>query len=444
MSGQPIKSIYSHRCWIDGQLQPATVYMEGQKIEFIELGYRELPSALENMVLMPGVIDAHVHINEPGRTEWEGFETATKAAVAGGTTMLVDMPLNSSPVTTTVENMEKKLKASTGKIWANVGFFGGVVPGNLNNLKPLADQGVLGFKCFLTHSGIDEFPNVTLADLEAAMPLITLTSRPLLAHCELTDIPADTNLANHPGSYHEYLKSRPGIWETEAVALMVRLCKKYNCPVHIVHVSEASALSIIADAKAEGWPVTAETCPHYLLFDAEDIPDNDTLYKCAPPIRSRANNQALAEGLKSGILDFVATDHSPAPPHIKELESGNLMRAWGGIAGLQFLLPATWTALMNTMSLESVIPLLTEKPARMLRLDSRKGYIRPRYDADLIIWDPTQKFTVRQEDILHRHKASPYVGKELYGRVINTIVNGTTVFGPGSTPYPQGQAILTS
>lgn len=435
-------SVYCHRCWIDGKLQPATVHIRDGKITSIEFGYKNDVNPDDGQILMPGVIDAHVHINEPGRTDWEGFETATAAAVAGGITTLVDMPLNSSPVTTSVENLEIKIASTVGKLRANVGFYGGVVPGNTAELKGLADMGVLGFKCFLVHSGIDEFPNVTRQDLEEAMPVIASTSRPLLVHCELDDHKVWSDLAGHPGKYHEWVKSRPGLWEVSAVSMMAELSARHSCPIHIVHVSESSVLNIIADARNAGLPVTAETCPHYLLFCEEDIPDSNTLYKCAPPIRNRANNRQLAEALKVGLLDLVASDHSPAPPGIKEIPSGNLLRAWGGIAGLQFLLPASWTALKQIMGLETYVPLVTEKPAAMLGLDDRKGYIRTGYDADLVLWKPEEKFAVRQNDILHRHKASPYEGLELYGKTKSVMVNGIKVFGTGSEESPAGKIIL--
>jgi len=341
------------------------------------------------------------------------------------------MPLNASPVTTTLAAFNKKREAAAGKLHVNVGFYGGLVPGNQDHLEELIGAGVLGMKCFLTHSGIDEFPNVGEAELEAAMPLLAKHRIPLLAHCELKGA-CETNLDKYPTRYSEYLASRPRAWENEAVELMIRLCRKYDCPTHIVHVSSADALPLIQKAKADGLPLTAETCAHYLYFNAEDIPDADCLYKCAPPIREKANNDQLRNALKSGILDFITTDHSPAPPAIKELESGNLQKAWGGIAGLQFLLPASWTALKEQLSLEAFIPLLTEHPARFIKADNAKGKLAPGYDADICIWNPEQDFIVKTEDILHKHKCSPYTGQRLFGTTIETIVNGVTVFEKGT------------
>ncbi len=423
--------IYSNRCWIEGKLQPATISFAAGKITRIEFNKVAGAEDMGDAVLMPGVIDAHVHINEPGRTGWEGFDTATQAAAAGGITSIVDMPLNASPVTTNKKAFQQKLEATNNKLHVNVGFYGGLVPGNENDLQELMEAGVLGIKCFLTHSGIDEFPNVKREHLEAAMPIIAKYNLPLLAHCEIYGEEVVTALSNNPCSYPEYLKSRPKKWENDAVALMIELCEKYNCPTHIVHVSSAQALQSIAAAKAAGLPLTAETCAHYIYFDAETIPDGNTLFKCAPPIREKENNDLLKEALAAGMLDFIATDHSPAPPSIKEIDSGNLQKAWGGIAGLQYLLPSAYTAMKEHMGLEKFIPLLTEHPATFLKLDTRKGFLKIGYDADIVIWQPAQKMVIAEENNLHRHKASPYTGEELFGTVIQTIVNGNTVFKNG-------------
>lgn len=421
-----INKIYSSRCWVNGKLQPATVCFENGVIT--EILFNKEPDALDagNEILMPGIIDAHEHINEPGRTEWEGFDTATRAAAAGGITTVVDMPLNASPVTTTLEAFNIKLDAAKNKLQVNVGFYGGLVPGNADHLEDLINAGVLGIKCFLTHSGIDEFPNVTEKDLDEAMPIIAKHHIPLLVHCEL-EADCSNSLKEFPTSYREYLAGRPKDWENNAIAMMIRLCRKYNCPVHIVHVASADALSLIEAAKKEGLPLTAETCPHYIYFAAENIPDGSCVYKCAPPIREKENNELLKNALVKGVLDFIATDHSPATPGIKELESGNLLKAWGGIAGIQFLLPASWTALKDRISLEQFIPLLTEHPAKFIGA-STKGKIEKGFDADLMIWNPDAKRIIKADEILFRHKISPYIGEELYGTVTLTIVNGKIVF----------------
>jgi allantoinase len=425
------KKIYSNRCWLDGKLQTATVCIVNNKIK--EIHHHKMNDAEDagNNILMPGVIDAHVHINEPGRTDWEGFDTATQAAAAGGITTVVDMPLNASPVTTTAAAFDEKLEASKNKLHVNVGFYGGLIPGNQNDLESLMQAGVLGIKCFLTHSGIDEFPKVSEKEIDAAMPIITKYGLPLLAHCEIFNKEVDNKFSDFPNSYRYYLESRPKQWENDAVDLMIKLCQKHNCKTHIVHVSSAEALIKIQNAKSAGLPITAETCAHYIYFNAEDIPDSNCLYKCAPPIREKENNDQLKAALVNGVLDFITTDHSPAPPDIKELETGNLLKAWGGIAGLQFLLPASWTAMKGKISIEKFIPLLTEQPANFLQVDKQKGKLAVGYDADLVIWNPDEKFEVRPGDILHRYNCSPYNGQQLFGTVQQTIVNGTTVFIKG-------------
>ncbi|MFT3911160.1 MAG: allantoinase AllB [Ferruginibacter sp.] len=422
------RSIYSDRCWWDGKLQPATVVCEKGIIAEI-FPYKTIDAMdMRNAVLMPGVIDAHVHINEPGRTHWEGFATATKAAAAGGITTIVDMPLNASPVTTTVDAFNRKKEAATDQLYVNVAFYGGLIPGNLNDLDDLINEGVVGIKCFLVHSGIDEFPNVGEEEIDKAMPVIAKHGVPLLAHCEIYKEEAECELSRYPGRYKEYLASRPKKWENDAIDLMIRLCRKHNCPTHIVHVSSAEALVSIANAKAEGLPLTAETCAHYIYFNAEQIQDRNTLFKCAPPIREASNNLLLKEALETGVLDFLATDHSPAPPEVKQVETGNFQTGWGGIAGLQFLLTASWTALRETMPLEKFIPLLTEHPAKFLKLNDRKGKIQVGFDADLVVWKPEDKEIVKESSVLHRHKISPYIGEELYGCIKQTIVGGIPVY----------------
>jgi len=426
-----MKGIYSRRCWLDTRLQEAIIYYHGRVITQIQKGK---PGNFENIedvgdyVLMPGVIDAHVHVNEPGRTSWEGFDTATQAAAAGGITTIADMPLNASPVTTTLKALKEKLAATEGKLHVNCGFYGGLIPGNQNELESLIKGGVLGIKAFLTHSGIDEFPNVDVKELDEAMPIIAKYNLPLLVHCELSDENNKSELSKHPTSYQSYLASRPKSWENKAIELMINLCERHNCKTHIVHVSSAEAFAQIKKAKETGLKFTAETCPHYIFFNAEEIPDASTIYKCAPPIREKNNNDLLKDALSNGILDFITSDHSPAPRNIKEIESGNLQRAWGGIAGLQFLLHAGWSSLKEILSLENFIPLLTERPAQFLQLDKQKGFIKEGYDADFTIWSPEEDFVVKEESIFHKHKISPYVGRQLSGVIYQTIVNGITVY----------------
>lgn len=422
------RKIYSTRVWVKNKLQPATLgFNNNGSITSVDFEKTNDAEDYGDAVIMPGVIDVHVHINEPGRTEWEGFETATQAAAAGGSTTIIDMPLNASPVTTTLDAFNQKLKASKGKMNVNVGFYAGLIPGNAKHLESLIEAGVIGVKCFLTHSGIDEFPNVTEKDLDEAMPIIAKHNVPLLAHCELYDTEIDCGFDNNPTSYQHYLASRPKKWENDAIDLMISMCRKHNCPVHIVHVSSAEALSKIEAAKKEGLPITAETCTQYIFFNAEDIPDANCIYKCAPPIRERANNEQLKQAFVTGVLDFITTDHSPAPPNIKEMESGNLKKAWGGIAGIQFLLTASWTALKDSMSLEQFIPLVTSKPASFIKAD-KKGEFKIGNDADIVIWNPDETQFVKAGDIFFRYKISPYIAQNLNGKVLETIVNGATVY----------------
>ena len=383
---------------------------------------------LGNLAILPGLIDPHVHINEPGRTDWEGFDTATRAALAGGLTTLVDMPLNSAPVTTSVANLQVKTAATAGQLHTNVGFWGGVVPGNRSDIEPLIAAGVLGFKAFLTHSGIDDFPNATEADLRRVMPVLARHRLPLLVHCELSH-EDEAWKRNDPRSYQNYLASRPKSWEDEAVALIIRLCEEFDCPTHIVHLSSANSLAPIAAAKARGLPLTVETGQHYLYFCAEDIADGQTEFKCAPPIRERANNEQLWAALQSGVIDFVATDHSPAPPALKQLVSGDFTTAWGGIASLQFALPVLWTAARrHGATLPDLARWLSEHPARLIGQSGRKGRIAPGFDADLVVFDPESTFVVRPEMVQHKHKVSPYICQELAGVVEITFLAGEPVY----------------
>ncbi|MEO5783318.1 MAG: allantoinase AllB [Ginsengibacter sp.] len=388
---------------------------------------------VQDKVVMPGVIDPHVHINEPGRTEWEGFNTATKAALAGGITTLVDMPLNSSPVTTTANAFDKKLAAAKDQLHTNCGFWGGVIPGNENEIEPLIEKGVLGFKAFLTHSGIDEFPNVTEDDLRKVMPIIAKYNLPLLVHCELTDtFPISFGEGLGVRSYQNYLNSRPSKWEDDAIALMIRLCKEYNCRTHIVHLSSSNSIQQIKNAKQKGLPLSVETGQHYLYYTAEQIRDGQTQFKCAPPIREKENNEKLWQALQDGIIDFVATDHSPATPALKELQSGDFIKAWGGIASIQFALPVLWTAAREKKcNLSDIIKWLSENPAKLIGKQNSKGKIAKGYDADIIVWDEKKSFIVTENIIHHKHKITPYLNEELFGVVEQTYLAGEKVFDGG-------------
>ncbi len=425
-------TLHSRRVWIDNQLQPASLHIEGDRILAIKKGIPTMHAQdFGEAIIMPGVIDAHVHINEPGRTHWEGFETATRAAARGGITTVVDMPLNSSPVVTSVNAFEEKLAAAENKLYVNCGFWAGAFDGNTDHVKALLDAGCLGVKVFLCHSGLDEFPNISLSDLEAVMNTVAPFGKPLLAHCEFDHLPANTSFAETPTSYQAYLASRPKSWENEAVQTFVELGIKTGCGIHVVHLSSADLLPWLATQKQSYAGLTVETCPHYLLFFAEAISDGSTLLKCAPPIRERANNELLKQGLKEGTIDFIATDHSPAPPEWKAIDSGRFDQAWGGIAGLQYLLPASWTALKERLSLEEFIPLLTSRPARFLGLQKEIGELVEGSRADLVIWSPETSFEITKMENEHRHKLTPYEGQELFGRILTTMVNGQYVWQDG-------------
>ena len=416
----------------EGVRKAAVLIADGKIVEVVN----EIPAGdftvtnAGDYVIMAGIIDPHVHINEPGRTEWEGFDTATKAAIAGGITTVADMPLNASPVTTTAAAFEEKLKATNGQLHTHCGFWGGIVPGNTKEIAPMVEKGVLGFKAFLTHSGIDDFPNVTEEDLGKAMPVIAAYGLPLLVHCELSSRVSHSPLATR--HYPDYLASRPKKWEDDAIALMIRLCREYNCRTHIVHLSSADSIVQITKAKQEGLPLTVETGQHYLYFTSEEIKEGQTQFKCAPPIRERSNREQLWQALKDGIIDFVATDHSPAPPELKENDSGDFMKAWGGISSLQLALPVLWTAAAEHGSgLTELASWLCEKPSRLPGLQQEKGRIAKGYDADLVVWNPEASFTVTKEMIHHKHKTTPYLNKELFGVVEQTWLKGEKVFDDG-------------
>jgi len=395
-------------------------------------------------VLLPGLVDSHVHVNEPGRTEWEGFESATRAAAAGGVTTLVDMPLNSSPVTTTRDALLRKLDAAEGHGHVDCAFWGGLVPEGATALEPLLDAGARGVKAFLCHSGIDDFPAAGESDLRAALPILAERGLPLLVHAELA---TDTGPpAGDPRRYATYLASRPPSWEREAVALLLRLCRELRAPIHVVHLSAAAAARLVAEACREGLPLTAETCPHYLALAAEEIEDGRTEFKCAPPVRERANRDALWDALLDGTIGLVVSDHSPCPPLLKEPEHGDFMAAWGGIASLQLSLPVVWTeARRRGVPLSRLAAWMAEAPARLAGLASHKGRIAPGYDADLVAFDPDATFEVEGAGIHHRHKLTPYLGRTLHGVVRKTWLRGRPVFSEGSFEgAPRGALLQVS
>lgn len=386
--------------------------------------------------LLPGLVDVHTHLNEPGRTEWEGFATGTKAAAAGGYTTVVDMPLNCIPSTTTVSALEEKREAAAGKAFVDYAFWAGTVPGNTGDLRPLAQAGVRGFKCFLIHPGTDEFAMVTEDDLREAMPAIAETGLPLLVHAELPG-PIAEAARELEGSdwraYRTYLQSRPESAETEAIRLIIRLVRETGCRVHIVHLSAAAALADLNTARQDGLPITVETCPHYLYFHAERIPDGGTQFKCAPPIRSALNGARLWEALRSGQIDLIATDHSPCPPERKCLEEGDFRKAWGGISSLSMSLPAIWTAARELgFRMTDVVRWMAEGPAKLGGLDGKKGRIAPGYDADLVVFNPDADLVVGKDDLHFRHPCSPYLGEQMKGKVQFTLLRGETIYQSGT------------
>ena len=380
----------------------------------------------DDEVLMPGVVDTHVHVNDPGRTEWEGFTTATRAAAAGGVTTIVDMPLNSIPPTVDLAALEVKRKTAKQQAYVDIGFWGGAVPGNVADLRPLHEAGVFGFKCFLLPSGVDEFPPLDDDELELAMREIASFGGLLIVHAEDAHAIDDAPAA-HGAHYSDFLASRPRTAEDLAVARVLDLSRRTGCRVHVLHVSSADALPAVATAKADGVPVTAETCPHYLTFAADEIPDGATPYKCCPPIRERDNREQLWQGLRDGTLDLVVSDHSPSTADLKCLDTGDFGAAWGGISSLQLSLSAVWTgARRRDLDLSDVSRWMSEAPARQAGL-RRKGRIEVGYDADLVVLAPDEEFTVDAARLHHRNPVTPYHGRTLVGAVRSTWLRGRRI-----------------
>jgi len=379
-----------------------------------------------DLVISPGIVDAHVHINEPGRTDWEGFETATAAAAAGGVTTLIDMPLNSSPVTTTLAALEEKRLAAKGKCRVDVGFYGGVVPGNEGDLKPLIEAGVFGLKAFMCDSGLDEFPASGETELRSALQTLKTSGVPLLVHAEII---GESPEPKDEKSFAEFVQSRPAQFEVDAIELMIGLCKEFKTPVHIVHLATKEALPQIDAAKREGLPLTVETCPHYLHFCADEIEDGSTSFKCTPPIREKANRDELLAAVESGLIETIGSDHSPCPPDMKQLDNGNLSKAWGGIASLQLTLSIVSTlARLQNWNLKLLSERLSQRPAEIFGLGKSKGRIEKGYDADLVVWNPNDKLSVKGTELFHRHGVTPYEDCELYGSVSQTFVRGNLVY----------------
>jgi allantoinase len=435
-------------------IQPATLVVEHEKIREIR-SWNDAPARVElcelgDHVILPGLVDSHVHINEPGRTEWEGFATATQAAAAGGVTTLVDMPLNCVPETIDADALEAKRRAALEKTWVDWAAWGGVVRGNADSLPGLVRAGVPGFKCFLIQSGIEGFAWVDEADLRLALEKLRGTGLPLLAHAEVAGpVNKATAELNAQGAdwrkYSTYLASRPDAAEVEAIALLIRLAEEFDAHIHIVHLATAAALPMLAAARKRGLPVTVETCTQYLWFAAEDIPDGATEFKCAPPIRSAANREALWAALDQGLIDMVTTDHSPCPPALKRREDGRWNLAWGGIASLGLALPVLWTGMRQRgfddgPGIDRIGKWMAAAPAELAGLSGRKGALAPGADADFIVFDPDAAWTVTGDDLHFRHKTSPYLGAKLYGRVRETWLRGVQILADGRfMGGPRGQ-----
>ena len=423
-------------------VRAAAVLVEGHIIQDV-VPIEQVPAGAQTQdfgeaAILPGLVDSHVHINEPGRAEWEGFETATRAAAAGGYTLLVDMPLNCIPSTSSVAALEAKRAAARGKCRVDWAAWGSVVADNQEHVAALAGAGVLGFKCFLIHPGTDEFTMVTEKELRAALPHVVRTGLPLLVHAELAGpIEAATATLRDANwkSYATYLRSRPDEAELAAIRLLLTLCREFRFRLHIVHLATHLALDELRAARAEGLPVTVETCPHYLHFASETIADGATLRKCAPPIRSRENREKLWQGLRDGVIDLVATDHSPCPPSMKQLETGNFQTAWGGIASLSVALPVMWTeARSRGFTLRDIAKWMAEGPAQLAGCGTRKGRIAAGFDADMVVFEPEAEFTVTPERLHYRHPVSAYMGEKLHGVVTATYLRGKQVFNGGTFP----------
>lgn len=434
-----LRAFRSNRVVTPVSVGPAAILVENETIRAV-VSHAEVPADIPvkdfgDLAILPGLVDSHLHVNEPGRTEWEGFFTATKAAAAGGYTLIVDMPLNCLPATTTVAALEQKRESARASSRVDWALWGGVESNNQDHIEALAEAGVPGFKCFLVDPGIDGFTMVSEPELRAALPHVAKTGLPLLVHAELSGPiqAASRGLTNADWRrYETYLKSRPDEAELRAIELLLTLCREYHFRLHIVHLATTRAFDLLRAAKAEGLPVTAETCPHYLFFSAERIPEGATLYKCAPPIRTEENREKLWQGLREGVIDLLATDHSPCPPEMKKLEEGNFRTAWGGIASISAGLPVMWTeARRRGFTLGEIARWMAEEPAKLAGFQKRKGKIEAGHDADFVVFDPEAEFVLGVERLHYRHRVSPYLGEKLAGIVKETYVRGQCVFSEG-------------
>lgn len=417
-----------------GRLEPLEVAVLGEKIVAMEplgtgLAGRQVVELETHQVLLPGLVDTHVHVNEPGRTEWEGFETATRAAAAGGITTLIDMPLNSVPSTVNTAALRTKQETAQQQLFIDTGFWGGAVPGNTAELQPLHKAGVFGFKCFLEHSGVDEFPHLEIAEMRRDMSEIAKFNGLMIVHAEDAHTLQETRsrgVTTGP-KYSDFLASRPPEAEKVAIQSVIDAVRETGARGHILHLSDAGCLEQIRQAKAEGLPLTVETCPHYLTLLSEDIDDGMTAYKCAPPIREDANRELLWQGLEDGTIDIVVSDHSPSTLELKEFGDGNFDTAWGGISSLQLGLSVVWTeAKKRGLALSQVVSWMAEKPAAIAEIPG-KGQLALDNDADLVVFDPETTWTVDASSLHHRNPITPYNRKQLNGQVLSTWLRGQQV-----------------
>lgn len=435
-----LQAFFSNRIVTPQGVRPGAVLVEGERIRGVVAAGEVSPATTRedfgDAAILPGLVDTHVHINEPGRTEWEGFRSATRAAAAGGYTMLVDMPLNCVPATTNVPALEAKRQAAQHQCRVDWAAWGGVVHDNQEAVEPLAQAGVLGFKCFLVHPGVDEFTMVDERDLRLALPQLAKTGLPLLVHAELPALLDGVAMRGDDWSqYSTYLRSRPAQAEVAAIELMLSLCREYEFHLHIVHLATGLVLDTLQAARSEGLSVSVETCPHYLHLEAENVGDRATQYKCAPPIRNRPDRERLWQGLREGVIDMVVTDHSPCPPVMKQPGEMNFRDAWGGIASLSMALPVTWTEAQGRgLALTDIARWMAEEPARLAGCDTSKGRIAAGCDADFVVFDTDAEFTVTEHRLHHRHAMSPYLGERLRGLVKRTYLRGRAVFQDGEFP----------